>query len=255
MARVDGSETLALSRERVWELLNDPETLGGAIPGCRGLERDGDEEHRYRTSIAVAVGAVKGVYDGTVVYADIAEPERCTIRVSGRGDKGTIDGQGEIELRTAESGTEVAYRGEFKLTGPVAGIGQRLAPGVSRKMIVETLRNLESSGEAAPPAGALAEDATPGPRDGDRPPALRSSAGRHPSTPARENGGDGSPATSPGKEAGGGSASRGRGSEAEGSRAAVAREVEPFDPLPGWVRPAGLILIGVVIGFVIGRVV
>ena len=233
MARVDGSETLALARERVWELLNDPEMLGAAIPGCRGLERDEEEEHRYRTSIAVAIGAVKGVYDGTVVYADIAEPERCTIKVSGRGEKGTIDGQGEIELRAAEAGTEVAYRGEFKLTGPVAGIGQRLAPGVSRKMIIETLRNLEASG-AVPP----------GPRSDDRPAALRSSAGRRPSTPPRA-GVAGGPATSaPQGAEGGGPPIPGRGGD-----------VEPFNPLPGWVQPVGLLLIGAVIGFVIGRIV
>jgi carbon monoxide dehydrogenase subunit G len=256
MARVDGSETLALPRERVWALLNDPETLGGAIPGCHGLEREDGEEHRYRTAISVAVGAVKGVYEGTVLYADIEEPERCTIKVSGRGDKGTIDGQGEIELREAATGaTEIAYRGEFKLTGPVAGVGQRLAPGVSRKMIVETLRNLERSGEPVPGPGPeeAGSGPAPGPRGDDRPPALRSSAGRHPSTPARETAGDGAPATAPGEDAGGGFAPRVGGSE--GERVAAAREVEPFDPLPSWVRPAGLILVGVVIGFVIGRVV
>ena len=97
-----------------------------------------------------------------MLYADIEEPERCTIRVSGRGDKGTIDGQGEIELREAGGdATEVAYRGEFKITGPVAGVGQRLAPGVSRKMIVETLRNLEKNGESEHGGGG-AEYRTPG---------------------------------------------------------------------------------------------
>ncbi|MEZ5073242.1 MAG: carbon monoxide dehydrogenase subunit G [Solirubrobacterales bacterium] len=189
MARVDGSETLALARERVWELLNDPEMLGAAIPGCRGLERDEEEEHRYRTSIAVAIGAVKGVYDGTVVYADIAEPERCTIKVSGRGEKGTIDGQGEIELRAAEAGTEVAYRGEFKLTGPVAGIGQRLAPGVSRKMIIETLR--QPRGERR--SGRRRRGRRAARRAGSEPAALRSPAGGPP-TAARASEGAAAPA-------------------------------------------------------------
>lgn len=214
MARVDGSETLALPRERVWALLNDPEVLGAAIPGCHGLEREEGEEHRYRTAIAVAVGAVTGVYEGTVLYADIEEPERCTIKVSGRGDKGTIDGQGEIELLATGEETEVAYRGEFKLTGPVAGIGQRLAPGVSRKMIIETLRNLERSGAAPEPVAAEAppEDAT-----------AASPA------PAGEETADGGPSTP--------------------------REVEPFDPTPAWVRPAGLLVLGLVVGFVIGRIV
>lgn len=216
MPAVDGSETLALPPARVWELLNDPETLGAAIPGCHGLERDGDEEHRYLTSIAVAIGAVKGVYDGTVTYADIDEPERCTIKVAGRGEKGTIDGQGAIELRPADGGTEVVYRGEFKLTGPVAGIGQRLAPGVSRKMIVETLHNLERSG--APAAGQEV------PQDGGE-------AAAAPTT------GEPAPGSVP------------------PARAAPPREVEAFDPVPPWVKAGGLIAIGMVVGFLIGRLV
>jgi carbon monoxide dehydrogenase subunit G len=148
MARVEGSEQLALGRAEVWRLLNDPDTLAASIPGCGGFERDADAAHRYRTAITVAVGPVTGVYEGTVEYLDVAEPERCTIVVSGKGDKGTIDGRGEITLAASDGGTEVGYVGDFKLTGPVAGVGQRMAPGVSRKMIVETLRNLERHGES-----------------------------------------------------------------------------------------------------------
>lgn len=209
MPKISGSEILALPRERVWELLNDPETLGRAIPGCHGLERDGDAEHRYRTSIAVAVGAVKGVYDGTVAYTDIEEPEHCTIVVAARGDKGTIDGTGVIDLGEVDSGTEVAYQGDFKLTGPVAGIGQRLAPGVSRKMIVETLRNLEAvAGEPAPDAAAEAADA-----------ALESE-------------------------------------ELAVSGVSSRPAPEPFNPVevPGWVRFALPLVLGLILGFLIGRI-
>lgn len=163
MPRVDGTERLALPRAEVWRLLNDPDILGASIPGCRGFERDSEGEHRYRTAIKVAVGAVTGVYEGTVEYTDVQEPERCTIAVDGKGDKGTISGQGEITLTEAGSETEVGYRGDFKITGPVAGVGQRMAPGVSRKMIVETLRNLERHGSAR------ASEAATG--DGDRSPA------------------------------------------------------------------------------------
>ncbi len=145
MARVEGSELLELPRAEVWRLLNDPEALGSSIPGCRGFDR-GDDEHRYLTAITVTAGPVKGVYEGTVEYLDVEEPERCTIVVAGRGDKGSIDGRGEIELEARDGRTEVGYRGDFKLTGPIAGVGERLAPGLSRKMIVETLRNLERRG-------------------------------------------------------------------------------------------------------------
>jgi carbon monoxide dehydrogenase subunit G len=169
MPRVEGSELLAVDRAQLWRLLNDPDTLGASIPGCRGFERDAGAEHRYRTAIKVAVGAVTGVYEGTVEYVDVAEPERCTIVVFGKGDKGTIEGRGAITLAERDGSTEVGYTGDFKLTGPVAGVGQRMAPGVSRKMIVETLRNLERRGtgpsepasEAAPAPQPSAPPAAP----------------------------------------------------------------------------------------------
>ena len=37
------------------------------------------------------------------------------------------------------------------------------------------------------------------------------------------------------------------------SRPAGPREVEAFDPVPPWVKATGLVAIGLVIGFVIGR--
>jgi hypothetical protein len=58
-----------------------------------------------------------------------------------------------LELTSRGSATEVAYRGDFKLTGSIAGTGQRLAPAVSRKMITQTLRNLDT-GDAATVAGS-----------------------------------------------------------------------------------------------------
>ena len=182
MAKVEGNELLDLPRDEVWRLLNNPDSLGESIPGCRGFERDGESEHRYRTAITVAVGAVRGVYEGTVEYLDVEQPERCTIVVSGRGDKGTIDGRGEITLEPRGQQTNVGYSGDFKLTGPVAGVGQRLAPGISRKMIVETLRNLEQRG-TAPTAGEAAArpaaestarsttDSPPAPSSGELAPA------------------------------------------------------------------------------------
>jgi uncharacterized protein len=167
MPRVEGSERIALPRDDVWRLLNDPDTLAASIPGCRGFERDADAEHRYRTAIKIAVGAVTGVYEGVLEYTDVQEPERCTIVVDGKGDKGTISGTGQITLAAAEAGTDVGYRGDFKITGPVAGVGQRMAPGVSRKMIVETLRNLERHGAAREPAPAAATAAPPASRADD----------------------------------------------------------------------------------------
>jgi carbon monoxide dehydrogenase subunit G len=145
MAKVEGSETLSLPRAEVWRRLNDPDILAASIPGCDGFELIGQD--KFQTTITVTVGPVRGAYAGTVSYLDVEAPERCTIAVDGRGDKGTIRGEGAVTLAESGAGTDVSYTGTFRLTGPVAGVGQRLAPGISRRMIVETLHNLERSPE------------------------------------------------------------------------------------------------------------
>ena len=126
MPRVEGSELLSLPRAEVWAMLNDPETLGAAIPGCRGFERDAEAEHRFRTAITVAVGAVRGVYEGTVLYEEVEEPERCTI-VSARGDKGAIDGSGADRARGARRRDRGRLQG--RLQADRAGRRHRPADG------------------------------------------------------------------------------------------------------------------------------
>jgi carbon monoxide dehydrogenase subunit G len=192
MAKVEGRETLALPRAEVWRRLNDPDVLAESIPGCSGFESIG--ENRFQTSITVAIGPVRGAYAGTVTYRDVQEPERCTIAVEGRGDKGTIEGEGAITLTESGASTDVSYVGTFKLTGPVAGVGQRLAPGISRRMIVETLRQLEAAdGGCETPAkpgetdsGALAQ-ASDAPRASGEAPAAASGS---PPRPAADRSAD-----------------------------------------------------------------
>jgi uncharacterized protein len=144
---VEGQELLALPPVEVWRVLNDPDVLARAIPGCSGFERLPDS--RFATTLTVVVGPVRGVYEGTVEYRDVEPPNRCSITVQGRGDQGTIAGTGAISLAPAGEGTAVAYEGSFKITGRVATVGQRMVPGVSRRLIVDTLRNLEAEGAAA----------------------------------------------------------------------------------------------------------
>jgi uncharacterized protein len=155
--KVEGSETLSLPRTEVWRRLNDPDILAQSIPGCSGFELIGQDE--FQTTITVVVGPVRGAYAGTVRYLDVEAPERCTIAVDGRGDKGTIRGEGKVALGESGANTEVSYTGTFKLTGPVAGVGQRMAPGISRRMIVDTLHNLERASADAAHGSAVSADA------------------------------------------------------------------------------------------------
>ncbi len=158
MAQVEGRELLAVSRAEIWGLLNDPEALSAAIPGCGEVyEEEVEDERRFRAALSLSIGGVRGLYDGTLSYVGApAEPGRCRVRVAGSGERGTLTGEGLIDLLPGPGGgTEVAFEGDFRLTGSIAGTGQRLAPAVIRRLIVRTLRNLEiRAQEGAPGVGA-----------------------------------------------------------------------------------------------------
>jgi len=64
-----GEFRIPAPRQRVWEGLNDPEILKGAIPGCQTLEKVSDTE--FAGKVVAAVGPVKATFGGKVTLSDL----------------------------------------------------------------------------------------------------------------------------------------------------------------------------------------
>lgn len=139
--KVAGSYTLPAPRERVWALLNDPAVLARTAPGVRALTPEGTD--RYKATIEVGVGPVKGSYAGELSIADKTPPERMTLKVEGGGRPGTIRATGELRLEEREGRTIVHYTGDAQVTGVVASVGHRLISGVAKQMAGEFFKALE----------------------------------------------------------------------------------------------------------------
>jgi len=139
--KVEGSYTFAAPRERIWALLNDPDVLARVTPGVKTLTPQGADA--YKAKIELAVGPVKGAYDGTVRITDKTPPERMTLRVEGGGKPGTIRATGELRLEEQDGRTVVNYTGDAQITGLIAGIGHRLIGGVAKQMAGEFFKAVE----------------------------------------------------------------------------------------------------------------
>lgn len=143
MTHIAGEKLLSGPPDRVWGLLTDAEELGRAMPGAGKVEPAADGARRYRTRISLAVGPVKDVYEGVLGYEDERPPMACTIVVETKGRAGRLNGRGVMTLEPGERDeTVVRYEGEFKVSGPVAAVGQRMIAGVARKTIERTLDGL-----------------------------------------------------------------------------------------------------------------
>jgi putrescine---pyruvate transaminase len=164
MPRVTGERVLAAPPERVWTLLTDANELARAMPGAGTVEPE--DGRSFRTTISLQVGPVKDTYDGRLGYEDEQPPSACTIVVETKGRSGRMTGRGAMRLESQDDGgTLVRYEGDFKVSGAVAGVGQRMIAGVARRTIERTLdgigRRLADAPEpaaepAAPPPATTA---------------------------------------------------------------------------------------------------
>jgi uncharacterized protein len=139
---ISGSYTFPAPRDRVWALLMDPAVISSCIPGCDRFEPDGED--RYKIALTVALAAITGNYEGTVVLADKVDQTSYRLIVEGQGRAGFVKGDSVIALKDHDASTDVEVTATVQIGGPVARVGQRLIGGVAKMMMDRFFACLES---------------------------------------------------------------------------------------------------------------
>jgi carbon monoxide dehydrogenase subunit G len=139
--KVAGEYWFAARREAVWTALLDPAILARTLPGCEALERTAD--HRYRGVLNVAIGPVKGQFQGTLVLSDLRPLEGYRMELDGSGPAGFMRGAGEVRLREDGDRTLLVYDLDAQVGGRVAGVGQRLLDSSAKSIAKQGLEGLE----------------------------------------------------------------------------------------------------------------
>ncbi len=146
--KIEGTYEIRAPREQVYRILTDPEALRRCIPGCEQLERTG--ENAYATTLRAGVGAIKGVFKGSVRLEDVRPPEHYRMVVEGKGQPGFVKGTGDLNLEEIDSVTEVRYSGDLNVGGTLAGAGQRMIQGSAKMMASQFFTAIEAEARAAP---------------------------------------------------------------------------------------------------------
>ncbi|WP_426566910.1 SRPBCC family protein [Angustibacter sp. McL0619] len=159
--KVNGSAVLHADRQRVYEALNDPTVLAGAIPGCQSLVPLGEDS--YRMSVLAGVASIKGTYDGEVTLSEQQPPMSFTMRAKGSGAPGTVDATCRVTLTEEANGTtRLDYDADAVVGGVVGGVGQRMLTGVSKKMAGQFFGNVDDVLTGRRPAVVAAEPVATG---------------------------------------------------------------------------------------------
>jgi carbon monoxide dehydrogenase subunit G len=128
-----GEYRIPAPRQRVWEALNDPETLKAAIPGCEELTKLSDSELEAR--VKAKVGPVSATFTGKVTLGDLKPPESYRIAGEGKGGAaGYAKGGADVSLAEDGADTILRYQAKADVGGKLAQIGSRLIQGTAKKM-------------------------------------------------------------------------------------------------------------------------
>jgi uncharacterized protein len=160
--KVEGDYTFPGEPQQVWDLLLSPESLRQCIPGVETLTETSPDH--FDALMKVGVAAIRGTYKGKVAIVDQNPPSDYTLQVEGSGGPGFVKGVARITLEPTEGGTRVKVDADGQVGGMLAGVGQRMLPGVAKMLMNQFFECLKarliSGGQvAASPEAASPETA------------------------------------------------------------------------------------------------
>ena len=117
----------------VWSFLTDPNRIAQCLPGCEKLAQTGEDT--YDMEMRFGVGAISGVFRGSIRLHDLKPTSEYQMTVDGRGTPGFVKGEGTVQLAPDDTGTLLRYSGDVAAGGPIASLGQRMIGGAARMVI------------------------------------------------------------------------------------------------------------------------
>lgn len=131
---MSGEQRIAAPRQRVWEALNDPDTLKRCIPGCQSLEKEADD--RLKATVEVKIGPIGARFNGAVTLTDLNPPNGYTI--VGEGQGGTVGfAKGGAKVRLADDGTGgtlLSYDVDAQVGGRLAQLGGPIIDATAKQL-------------------------------------------------------------------------------------------------------------------------
>ena len=130
--KLSGSYQINLSKEKVWEALNDPEILKKSIPGCEEFKKNSETE--FTATATNKIGPFNASFTGDIELEDLNPPNSYKISGSGNSPVGFASGEAKVKLEDSEEGTKLSYEVEANVGGKIAQVGSRLIDMTAKKM-------------------------------------------------------------------------------------------------------------------------
>lgn len=132
----------AAPAERVWDVLLDPDAVGGCIRGALSVTAVGEDE--YRAEVVGHVGPFSVTLNVHVAVRDKKPPRSCTLAISVEGAGCSMEGSARLRLEETDGQTMLHVEGEAEAGGLLAGMGDRAVGDAASRLLRDFFACLEA---------------------------------------------------------------------------------------------------------------
>jgi uncharacterized protein len=132
--KLDGTVTIAASREKVYLSLIDPNLVSQCAPGLKSMEIL-EPDKRFRVVVGLGFGSVAVTFDVEIEFTQLIPPEFASLQAHGKGSGNVVDVTSEMRLtELAPDKTEMAWTADVILGGSIASLAARMMGGLTKKL-------------------------------------------------------------------------------------------------------------------------
>jgi carbon monoxide dehydrogenase subunit G len=145
--KVEGVKEFEASRERVWAVISDPESMSRLMPGVEGFEVVDDDHWKAKVKIPLGLGGLKM----SIAFEKLEERplEDSSRRAKGKGDGALLDMKTSFTLSGEGEHTTMTWEADVSIAGAVGSMGQRVLQPIINQQVGQVLGALERQVEAA----------------------------------------------------------------------------------------------------------
>lgn len=130
---LEGSYEIKASAERIWDFVTDPNRISKCLPGLKSLEVEGED--RFVAVTRVGVGTIRADFKFKIEITGKEPPSRVKLKAEGSGSGSRVNLDISIEIRQIAGGAQLVYRSDARVSGMMAGVGQRVITDTAGKTV------------------------------------------------------------------------------------------------------------------------
>ena len=144
---VSGEKRFEAPRERVWNVLNSPESMAKTMPGVEGFEVHDERHWTANVKVPLGLGGLRMKINFEKL--EEREPEFARLSAKGEGVGAIMNMQTSFELAEEDGGTLMKWAADVSIAGPVGSMGQRVLQPIINQQVGNVLRSLEQQVQGA----------------------------------------------------------------------------------------------------------